>query len=82
LAADFAFELRACSSLTRLWQKQDKRAEAKRLLGIIYSCFSEGFETADLKEAAALQVELSWNLICQHLSIRLRTEIEARYVTA
>ena len=41
-------------SLSRLWQQQDKRAEARALLAPIYGWFTEGFDTADLQEARAL----------------------------
>jgi len=45
-------------SLSRLWQHQGKRAEARQLLGEIYSWFTEGFDTTDLQEAKALLAEL------------------------
>jgi predicted ATPase len=41
-------------SLARLWQRQDKRAEAYELLAPIYGWFTEGFDTADLQDAKAL----------------------------
>ncbi len=47
-------ELRAATSLARLWQSQDKRQEADELLAPIYEWFPEGFNTADLQEAKAL----------------------------
>jgi len=46
-------------SLSRLWQKQGKKEKARRLLAEIYDWFTEGFNTADLKEAKALFEELS-----------------------
>jgi class 3 adenylate cyclase/predicted ATPase len=49
-----SFELRAAMSLGRLWQRQGKHAAAHELVGGIYGWFSEGFETADLREAKAL----------------------------
>ena len=49
-----SLELRAAMSLARLWQHQGKRAEAHDLLAPIYGWFTEGFDTADLKEAKAL----------------------------
>jgi class 3 adenylate cyclase/predicted ATPase len=49
-----SWELRAATSLARLWQQQGKRAEARALLAPIYDWFTEGFDTADLQEARAL----------------------------
>ena len=46
-------------SLSRLWQQQGKKDEARKLLAEIYRWFAEGFDTADLKEARALLEELS-----------------------
>ena len=54
-----SLELRAAMSLSRLWQKQGKKAEARQLLAEIYGWFTEGFDTRDLKEAKALLDELS-----------------------
>ena len=54
-----SWELRAAMSLARLWQQQDKRAEARALLAPIYGWFTEGFDTADLQEAKAFLEELS-----------------------
>jgi adenylate cyclase len=54
-----SLELRAATSLSRLWQKQGKRTEARQVLGETYGWFTEGFETADLQEAATLLDELS-----------------------
>jgi class 3 adenylate cyclase/predicted ATPase len=51
-------ELRASTSLARLWRDQGKRSEARDLLAPIYGWFSEGFDTPDLKEAKALLDEL------------------------
>jgi predicted ATPase len=51
-------ELRIAMSLSRLWQQQDKKREAQQLLADIYGWFTEGFDTADLKEAKALLEEL------------------------
>jgi predicted ATPase len=53
-----SLELRACTSLARLWRDQGKRTEARDLLAPIYGWFTEGFNTADLKEAKALLEEL------------------------
>jgi predicted ATPase len=54
-----SLELRAVMSLARLWQRQGKKTEARQRLAGIYSWFTEGFDTADLKEAKALLEELS-----------------------
>jgi predicted ATPase len=48
------YELRAAASLARLWRKQGRRGEARDLLAPLYGWFTEGFDTADLKEARAL----------------------------
>jgi len=52
------FQLRASTSLARLWHDQGKRAEARDLLNPIYDWFTEGFDAPDLKEARALLAEL------------------------
>ncbi|MBI3327718.1 MAG: hypothetical protein HYZ81_13585, partial [Nitrospinae bacterium] len=49
-----SLELRAAMSLSRLWWRQGKRADARDLLAPLYSWFTEGFATADLREAQAL----------------------------
>jgi predicted ATPase len=54
-----SWELRAATSLARLWRDQGKRAEAHDLLAPVYGWFTEGFDTADLKEAKALLEELT-----------------------
>ena len=54
-----SLELRVSMSLSRLWQNQGKKEEARNLLSEIYDWFTEGFDTADLKEAKALLEELS-----------------------
>ncbi len=54
-----SFELRAVTSLARLLAKQDRRDEARAMLAEIYDWFTEGFDTADLKDAKALLDELS-----------------------
>ncbi len=55
-----AWELRAVKSLARLWQQQGKIAEARQMLAEIYGWFTEGFDTADLKDAKALLDELGF----------------------
>ncbi len=52
------WELRAATSLARLWQSQDKAKDARALLAPVYDWFTEGFDTADLKDAKALLEEL------------------------
>jgi predicted ATPase len=54
-----SLELRAAISLSRLWQRQGKRNTARQLLAEVYGWFTEGFDTADLREAKALLDELS-----------------------
>jgi predicted ATPase/class 3 adenylate cyclase len=49
-----SLELRAAANLARLWADQGKRKKARNLLAPIYGWFTEGFETADLKDAKAL----------------------------
>jgi predicted ATPase len=48
-----SFELRAATSLARLLERQEKHKEAHALLAPVYGWFTEGFDTADLKEARA-----------------------------
>jgi predicted ATPase len=52
-------ELRAAMSLSRLWRHTGHRQEGRQLLAGIYGWFTEGFETADLQEAAASLEELA-----------------------
>jgi len=54
-----ALELRAVMSLARLWQRQGKKELGRQMLAEIYHWFTEGFDTADLKNAKALLDELS-----------------------
>ena len=54
-----SLELRASMSLSRLWQIQGKRTEARKLLAEIFGWFTEGFDTPDLQDAKALLEELS-----------------------
>jgi predicted ATPase len=53
------WELRAAKSLARLWGEPGRRAEARDLLAPVYGWFTEGFNTADLKEAKGLLDELT-----------------------
>lgn len=52
-----SWELRAATSLAKLWHRQEKTAEAHDQLAAVYNRFTEGFETADLKAARALMDE-------------------------
>jgi predicted ATPase len=52
-----SLELRAAISMSQLWKRQDKEEEARQILTKIYGSFTEGFETADLREARALLEE-------------------------
>ncbi len=54
-----SWELRAATSMARLWRDQSKRHEARDLLAPLYGWFTEGFDTLDLKEAKALLDELA-----------------------
>ncbi len=54
-----SWELRAATSLARLWRDHGKRQQARDLLAPIYYWFTEGFDTPDLKEAKALLDELT-----------------------
>jgi predicted ATPase len=54
-----SLELRAVISLSRLWQHQGKREDARQLLAEIYNWFTEGFDTKDLQEAKALLEEVA-----------------------
>jgi predicted ATPase len=53
-----SWKLRAVMSLSRLWQRQGKKDEARRMLAEIYGWFTEGFDTKDLQEAKKLLEEL------------------------
>ena len=53
-----SLELRAATSLARLWQQQGKTTEARDLLAPVYHWFTEGFDTKDLQEAKELIEEL------------------------
>jgi predicted ATPase len=54
-----SLELRAATSLARLWRDQGKRAAASDLLAPLYAWFTEGFDTRDLQDAKALLDELA-----------------------
>ena len=54
-----SWELRAATSMARLWSDQGKENQARDLLAPIYGWFTQGFDTRDLKEAKALLDALS-----------------------
>ena len=54
-----SWELRAATSMARLWHDQGKRDEARELLAPVYGWFTEGFDTLDLKQAKTLLDELA-----------------------
>jgi predicted ATPase len=54
-----SLELRAATSLARLWRDKGKRSQAHNLLAPVYGWFTEGLDTADLKDAKALLDELA-----------------------
>jgi predicted ATPase len=54
-----SYELRAATSLARLWCEQGRPTEARDLLAPLYGWFTEGFDTPDLKDAGALLDELT-----------------------
>src|SRR4029078_7659207 len=53
-----SLELRVATDLARLWLKQGKSAEARDVLGSIYGCFSQGFDTRAHKEAHSVLAQL------------------------
>ena len=54
-----SMELLAARELAALWVKQGRRGKARDLLAPVYGWFTEGFDTADLKDAKALLAELA-----------------------
>ncbi len=54
-----SWELRGAMSLARLWAEQGRRSEARDLLAPVYAWFTEGFDTADLKDAKTLLDKLT-----------------------
>ena len=54
-----SFELRAATSLARLWRDQGRHEDARRALADVYGWFTEGFDTQDLRAAKVLLDELS-----------------------
>jgi predicted ATPase len=54
-----SLELRAAMSLSRLWQAQGKTTQARQVLAAVYSWFTEGFDTRDMREARVLLARLT-----------------------
>jgi predicted ATPase len=54
-----SWKLRTATSLARLWRDQNRSAEARKLLGSVYDRFTEGFDTADLRQAKSLLEHLT-----------------------
>jgi predicted ATPase len=54
-----SWELRAATSMARLWRDQGRPQQARELLTPVYGWFTEGFDTRDLQEAKALLEELA-----------------------
>ena len=54
-----SWELRAATSMARIWRDQGKPQQARELLAPVYGWFTEGFDTLDLKDAEALLNELA-----------------------
>ena len=54
-----SWELRAATSMARMWQQRGRRDDAHKLLEPIYNWFTEGFDTADLQDAKSLLDQLS-----------------------
>jgi predicted ATPase len=69
-----SWELRAATSLARLWRDQGKRAEARELLAPVYGWFTEGFGTRNLKEAKAQLGALASGCVARD-GIRCRSHI-------
>ena len=69
------WSLRAATSLARLWVEQGRRAEAHDLLAPIYGWFTEGFDTADLKDAKALLEQLRPKNVSSWSTSQLKSEM-------
>jgi predicted ATPase len=54
-----SYELRTATSMARFWGEQGRRSEARELLEPIYAWFTEGLDTANLREAKTLLAELA-----------------------
>jgi predicted ATPase len=57
-----SLELGAVASMARLWQQQDKKRQAHKMLSDVYNWFTEGFNTKDLQEAKVLLDSLKSNV--------------------
>ena len=73
-----SFELRAVTSLSRLWARQGKNSEAHALLADVYGWFTEGLDTADLREARSLLGELAHSTGVASARVSLATRVARR----
>jgi hypothetical protein len=69
------FELRAAISLACIWAERGDRRRAYQLLAPVYGWFTEGFDTADLKDGKALLDALAWAENVQPLGLIWRYEV-------
>jgi predicted ATPase len=76
-----SWELRAATSLARLWQNQGRLGEARTLLEDIYGWFTEGFDTKGLQEAAALLREVGGNVKAEKESQRSEVKNQKSKIT-
>jgi predicted ATPase len=66
------------TSLSRLWARQGKKSEAHALLADVYGWFTEGLETADLREARSLLGELAHSAGAASARVSLATRVARR----
>jgi predicted ATPase len=72
------WELRAACDLARLWQAQGRGRDGLKLVQAIYEQFTEGFDTADLREAKALMQDLKRSLGCKRNACTGKTDKTSR----
>jgi adenylate cyclase len=74
-----SFELRAATSLAKVWQQHGKRQEAYDLLAPVYNWFTEGFDTADLKDAKALLDAFASASRCKRSCMESRKDVPGNH---
>ena len=74
-----SFELRAATSLAKLWQQHGKRQEAYDLLAPVYNWFTEGFDTADLQDAKALLDAFASASRCNRACMENRKDVSGNH---